>query len=281
MPSSAAAAMNDPDILWLLINLDRSPERLATMRRHLDGLGIAFSRVAGVNGRTLEFPLPGIDPALYRRSHGRELRPGEAGCYLGHLKAMKAFLANPARFAVILEDDVALKAETGSLIAALTAPGAPDDWDLVKLEARHKSLPLPIRTIAGEYRLATMLFRTTGGAAYLLNRRAAQACLAGLLPMRAPFDHAFDRDWALGIRGRAIVPFPATSQDGTNYAVSNIETGDVKTQKLTGLAKLPALGWRARTEAMRVVSALWGWCAPGRAMTGPGKDKGKGKRLPL
>ena len=259
-------AGNSP--LWLLINLDRSPTRLQTMTRHLDGLGIAFVRVPAVDGHALPDAVPGIDPARYRRSHGRELRPGETGCYLSHLRAMHTFLESPALHAVILEDDVGLSPDIVKIVASLTAADAPDDWDIVKLEARHRSFPLTIRPLMGPYRLATMMLRTTGGAAYLLNRKAAQACLERLLPMRAPFDHAYDRDWALGLRGRAVVPYPASAKDGTNYAPSNIEQSGQPARKVAGLAKLPALGWRARTEIMRVVSALWAKFAPERPFPG-------------
>ena len=59
--------------LWLVINLDRSPDRLVAMGASLGRLGISFTRVPAVDGRALPSRLPGVDPALYRASHGREV----------------------------------------------------------------------------------------------------------------------------------------------------------------------------------------------------------------
>src|ERR1035437_3296376 len=89
------------DICWLVINLDRSPDRLAGATRHLQGLGLNFLRVPGVDGVALPEPLPGIDRDLFRTCHGRELRGTDAGCYLSHLRALSRFLATGHRYGVI------------------------------------------------------------------------------------------------------------------------------------------------------------------------------------
>ncbi|EFO4595486.1 glycosyltransferase family 25 protein, partial [Escherichia coli] len=39
---------------------------------------------------------------------GRNLSPGEVGCYLSHIKCLKNFLSSGDEFAIILEDDVTL-----------------------------------------------------------------------------------------------------------------------------------------------------------------------------
>ena len=126
------------DICWLVINLDRSPDRLAWITRHLEDLGLAFMRVAGIDGMALPEPLPGIDRDLFRTCHGRELRGTDAGCYLSHLRALSMFLATGHRYAVILEDDILLSREAVRLVEMLTADGARDDWDMVKLTGKAR-----------------------------------------------------------------------------------------------------------------------------------------------
>ncbi len=258
-----ADSLATPTTGWYVINLDRSPERLRRLRGTLDVLGIAVERVPAVDGENLALPHPGIDAALYRRTHGRDLSPGEAGCYLSHLRALEAFLASAHDFGVILEDDAAVDGRARDLVAALTAPMAPHDWDLVKLESHHRSPGLTIRRL-GDFRLCALPFRSAGSAAYLVGRRGAAEMLAGLLPMRLPYDVAFDRGWDFGLRVRSVLPSPITA----GGAGSTIDVGRAGTAR-----KAPPLGFRAATKAMRFVSALHAWCAPTRALPRLGANR--------
>ncbi|KAF5887201.1 glycosyl transferase, partial [Rhizobium sp. PEPV16] len=64
-----------------LINLDRAPLRRFRMERLLASVGLAFERVAAVDGAGLSLPHPGFDEASYLRQHGRRPNPFEIGCY--------------------------------------------------------------------------------------------------------------------------------------------------------------------------------------------------------
>ncbi|MBE7198910.1 MAG: glycosyltransferase family 25 protein [Parafilimonas terrae] len=256
--------MPDRSTHWFVINLDRSPDRLALIEESFAACGLPFTRVPAVDGRALAAPPEGLDPDRYRRTHGRDVQAGEIGCYFSHLKVFDAFLATPAEFAMVLEDDVRVTPEVCRLVDDLTAPGAPDDWDLVKFEAHHKSVPLALRPLRGPYRLCAMLTRSTGSAAYLVNRTAAAILREHLLPMVVPYDHAFDRGWAAGIRVRTIVPFPiARAEFKTTVAVTTF-------RKLPPWQKGPTLLWRAGTETMRVLSAFHSWARPTRRFPWPG-----------
>lgn len=61
-----------------VINLDRHPERLASIRRQLQELGIVHERIAAVDGVSLsQQQLDEVyDPVLVRRTLGRELAGG-------------------------------------------------------------------------------------------------------------------------------------------------------------------------------------------------------------
>lgn len=241
-------------VAWLAINLDRSPERLAAMARRLDGLAIDWMRVPAIDGRRLALPLPGIDAELYRAHHGRELLPDEVGCFLSHLRAMTTFLALPSRYAMVLEDDALVTPEAVGLVRTLTAERAPDDWDLVKFEAHHGAVGLPIRRLADGARLCALPLRSAGSAAYLVNRVAAAALLERLLPMRFPYDQAFDRAWDLRIRVRAVLPLPIEAPRATS------------TISRAGTAARKQAPWRirAQTKSMRLVAGLAAWASPAR-----------------
>jgi glycosyl transferase family 25 len=254
------------DICWLVINLDRSPDRLTRISRHLEDLGRVFMRVAGIDGVALPEPLPGIDRDLFRTCHGRELRGTDAGCYLSHLRALSMFLATGHRYGVILEDDILLSREAVRLIEMLTADGARDDWDMVKLTGNGTTRRLNLRRLDGVFRLSVLWTRLPGAAGYLVNRRAAEAYVERLLPMAVLYDHAFDRGWALGLRVRAITPFPAIGVRTPSSGVSTIGGPGRPRLKVKGWRKGLTLWWRTKTEVFRVVAAVHAWVAPTRPL---------------
>ena len=191
-----------------LINLDRSPDRLALMAGDLDRLGLAWERIVGVDGATLALPDPRIDEAAFRRRHHALLRRGEIGCYLSHHAALVRFLASDADLGLILEDDVELSDALPDVLTALD--GCREHWDVVKLYATHPGGIITRAPLDGRHRLVSFAFRHGSSAAYLVNRKAAASLVAGMLPMTVPWDHEFDRAWKHGYRLRAAMPFPVS-----------------------------------------------------------------------
>ena len=220
----------------------------------------------GIDGRALPEPLPGIDRDLFRTCHGRELRGTDAGCYFSHLRALSMFLASGHRYGVILEDDILLSREAVRLVEMLTADGARDDWDMVKLTGNGTTRRLNMRRLAGEFRLSVLWTRLPGAAGYLVNRRAAEAYVERLLPMAVLYDHAFDRGWALGLRVRAITPFPAIGVGTPSSGVSTIGGPDRPQFKVKDWRKVLTLWWRTKTEVMRVVAAVHAMVSPTRPL---------------
>jgi len=51
------------------------------MAGQLEALGMPFARVPAVDGRLVSAETK-VDRRLYHRRHGRDVRPGEIGCYL-------------------------------------------------------------------------------------------------------------------------------------------------------------------------------------------------------
>lgn len=189
-----------------LINLDRSPDRLALMAGDLDRLGLAWERIVGVDGATLALPDPRIDEAAFRRRHHALLRRGEIGCYLAHNAALVRFLASDAELGLILEDEVELSDALPGVLAALA--GCRKEWDLVKLYATHPGGVITRSPLDGRHRLVSLAFRHGSSAAYLANRTAAARLTSGMLPMTVPYDHEFDRAWKYYYRLRAVLPLP-------------------------------------------------------------------------
>lgn len=241
-----------------VINLDRSPERLAFMAGELEALGMPFARVPAVDGRLVSAETK-VDRRLYHQRHGRDVRPGEIGCYLSHLAAMQAFLATDAEHALILEDDATLLPALPDVLARAVSRETAASWDVLKLESRRTGFKLALQQLSPSHSVAVNLFRSTGAAAYVISRRAAEVYLDKLLPIGQPFDHAFDRGWFLGLRMREVNPLVVSAQMSKDSGESTITPLNSPVLKLTGLAKLPALTFRTMTETMRVVSGIVAW----------------------
>jgi glycosyl transferase, family 25 len=119
-----------------LINLDRSPERLAHMREQATLAGIEFERVPGVDGRTMVEPYLGNTFADY-------LSSGERGCYASHLLCCQNIVEQNLPHAMILEDDCDLAPQTRAIALAAVA-AAPPGWDFIQLmrTSRHAMWPV-------------------------------------------------------------------------------------------------------------------------------------------
>ena len=236
---------------WV-INLDRAPERLARIGSQLQRLKLPFTRLAAVDARALTpEQTASLDEAAYRRKHGMTPVLGELGCYLSHVQAMHAFLASPADFALILEDDVLLHDSLPAVLSGLMKLS--DRWDVAKLSAVHSGTPVVYADVAPGHQLAVMLSRCTGSSAYILNRHAAQIYARGLLPMSLPYDHVFDQGWRFGFKFRLVTPTPCGHDE---QIASTIVSAPGITRKFHWTQRLPAYAYRLGNEWRRLVYGL-------------------------
>ena len=236
----------------LVINLDRSPERLARIGADLEALGLPWQRLPAADGRQFDLHDPRwLDAAAFRRRHGKHPMPGELGCYLSHVWAMQALRDSNHPWALVLEDDAHLTAALPEVLHALASEAA--HWDLVKLSGVHRGSPLALRPLAGAHRLCVTLSAYTGSSAYVVQRTAAEVYARGLLPMKVPYDHEFDRGWHWGLQVRAVFPAPCLHDQGNDSTIEKPRGH----QKLRGLARWPAYGWRLGNGLARLGHGLW------------------------
>lgn len=190
-----------------VINLDRSPHRLAAISAQLSAMRIDFARFSAVDGAAIDpETAPDFHPTLYRKRHGKRPAGREIGCFFSHLGVMRAFLETPAEFCLILEDDAVLDDTMPSVLAHLA--DAARDWDVAMLYGNYDAMPQPLRQLGRGHELVGFLARQTGAVAYAVNRKAAQTYVEQLLPMSLPIDVDFDRAWDFDIRFRGVLPFP-------------------------------------------------------------------------
>ena len=127
--------MPDQSVFLQVINLDRSPDRLARMRADLGQHNVAFARLAAVDGKdSAPESLGDYDPERSRRLFGRELLTGEVGCYQSHLNAARKFLDSPDNLGLVLEDDVISPDDFAGMIRHLARlAGNLAKWDVMHL----------------------------------------------------------------------------------------------------------------------------------------------------
>lgn len=240
--------------LILIVNLDRAVDRLQAIGQRMAALGLSWQRVSAVDGRLLsdEQRRATLDEAAFRRKHGMTPWPGELGCYLSHVEAMRCLLASDAQAALILEDDVQPGPTLPAVLDALLAH--PERWDMVKLSAVHSGTPVPVLRLTPGHDLAVMLSRCTGSSAYLVNRRAAQVYLEGLLPMSLPYDHVFDQGWRFGLSVRMVSP-PPCQHDSETASTIGAGSGNAS-RKFHWTRRGSAYAYRLGNEWRRLVYAL-------------------------
>lgn len=93
-----------------LLNLDKSVDRLDRMQKLLAGQGLAYRRIQAVYGKDLTQSEVREKVSLWRWrcAQGRAPTPGEIGCALSHLKALRAIVDEGLPYACIMEDDIML-----------------------------------------------------------------------------------------------------------------------------------------------------------------------------
>lgn len=195
-----------------LINLDRAQDRLKTVGDNLKAAGFEVERVEAIDGKKLQQPYENFSVRKYRYYHGKKPIAAELGCYFSHLKALEAFLASDDKFGLILEDDIFINKNALEHLQA--ACERAELWDILRLTGLHSGTPLTVCHIQDNLKLSINLTRQTGAGAYLVNRRAAEVLLKKLLPMRLPYDHAFDREWFMGLKAMSLLPYPFRQNTG-------------------------------------------------------------------
>lgn len=242
-------------LLTLVINLDRSPHRLARIARELEDISWPWERLPAAEGKNL--PLDDgnlVDVAAFKRKHGKMPLPGEVGCYLSHVWAMQRFLQTDREYLLILEDDLRIGPDMPRVVQALL--DCESAWDVVMLSGIHPGPPLVVRRLGSGYALSVPLVRYAGSSCYLLSRYAAQVYLRDLLPMSLPYDHEYDRAWARGLKTRVVRPAPCVH---SFEDASDLHPAGVVRQNFHWTRRLGAYGWRLRSDLHRIAHGLGQW----------------------
>lgn len=211
--------------VWL-INLDRSTARYAAMKTRLAALGLEYTRLSATDGYAeWDHLVRNVDVPAFRRNVGREILPGEIGCYVSHLNVWQALQDSNCDVALVMEDDVVFHDDFLAAVDQVLAKR--DLWDLVKLNKIRANQPIMQHKL-GAYSLNSYIGAFTGTGAYLITRVFAQAQMSAMLPIVRPIDHVLDRYDGHSFRHFGLEPFPSHVDDGNTSTITGAGFTSVK-----------------------------------------------------
>lgn len=202
MTESSAKEISDR-INFYVINLDRAVDRMECFEKNFSAFPIPYVRVPAIDGRQLTIPVEDYDAPMCFFYIGREMHPGEIGCYLSHLKVLRMFLESDKEFALICEDDAALTPECYEAIQQAIAHA--ETWDLLRLCGGRRKTSFPYRSLTPIHSLCTSISGMIPAAAYIVNRRAAEILVQKLVPMTSQYDDALLHG-RVGVREATVFP---------------------------------------------------------------------------
>lgn len=171
----------------VLINLDRSPDRLAFMSDQLGRLGLPFTRLPATDGSHIaqdEFD-------RLSRTYMRPITRSELGCLTSHVQAWR-HCVETGRSILVLEDDVLLSGRLRDFLGEVETLDLPG---LINLETRGTDKRVsrnPVAATKSGVRLYRLLIDNGGTAAYVVSPSAAGALLELSGTYAAPADAFID-----------------------------------------------------------------------------------------
>jgi glycosyl transferase, family 25 len=218
-----------------VVNLDRSPERLALMTQRCQEIGISFERFPAVDGTDI----PEALRRYFSDASGRivsPLRPAEIGCYASHLGVWQHIVDENLPAAVVCEDDADLPGSFRAIVREIVSELAAG-WDMVKLSAKPDHAMRPLLPLSSHPSSIVRYSRVPGGTTcYLISRAGALK----MLQPHAPRMWAADQDtrwpWKFGMNIFGVYPRPV----GVGNAISTINPGGRRAGGRSGLRR----GWQ-------------------------------------
>jgi len=169
-----------------VINLDRRPDRMMRMSEQLNALGIPFKRIAAVDARSV--PDADVDRHFAARGLFGRVPKGDQCCTLSHVEFYRQLLASGARYGLVLEDDVELRADAARLLADLS--WLPEEVRLIKMEAIVPFVLVgPLKPVGNGFSVAPLRSKHSGTGAYIIERSLAQWILDEIKVWPITIDH--------------------------------------------------------------------------------------------
>ena len=212
-----------------VINLARSLDRRAHISAELKKTGLDYEIITAVDGRDLDLHDPTtIHPSLLTST---PFPAGMAGGALSHLCAYRKIIADGLDEALVLEDDVILPADLGSLIDAVADQLAGAEVALLSCDS---SSPCKVSREGSIHLLSSRVLalpidlrQLKSAGAYIITREACERLIKCAVPVRGGADmwSLFYREGALD-RVRCVVPLPVLKNPRLESTIGSYSLGN-------------------------------------------------------
>ena len=196
-----------PTPLTLVINLDKSHQRLARISSRLDELEMPYERISAVFGESLSASELG---AFYSRTlnakiYRRPLSNAEIGCYMSHIKAWQTIVDRGLPCALVMEDDLIIDNEIKEFAQKLSASNT--GWDIVKFYCRKSNPKITARVpIGSNHQLCRFEKVPIGNLAQLITFNAAKKLLETRKNFGRPVDDDIQHWWEADLNVLGVFP---------------------------------------------------------------------------
>lgn len=230
-----------------VINLARSFDRRSYITVELRKTGLDYEFITAVDGRDLDLH----DPSTIEPSFLTEIvcPAGSAGAALSHLSVYRKMIADGLDVALVLEDDLMLPADLGSLADAVADQLTGAEVALLSVDSpepcrmsRAGSTQLPCSRLLA---LPIDISQPRSAGAYIITREACERMIKCLQPIRVQADTwwFFYREGILD-RVRCVVPLPVLKNPRFTSTIGSYSLGDGVRARMIGplmRRKIPVL----------------------------------------
>lgn len=226
------------NIEYLVINLDRSKERLENASSQLAANNISFTRISAVDGKSLsdsDSRLKRYNKELNIKQYYKPLTKGEIGCYLSHIACWEYIVKHKIPFAIVLEDDFMIKNNL-SLIEDFLS-NAVENWDYVKL-SNYPNRPRKSNLIKQLESGNLVGFKNipAGTCAQLISLHGARTLLENSTEFGRPIDVDLQHWWEKKLKVYGLRPFPFQPTPEIESDITRVENrSDVKKHRVRRL----------------------------------------------
>lgn len=208
------------DTRMFLINLDRSPARLAFVSRQAAQQDLTIERIRAFEGAA-EIPI--WLGAQFDFASG--ISAGEIGCYASHLSVCARIRDQGLPAAIVLEDDVLLDPDF-AVTCRRAIESAPAGWDVVHFSSVFKKHYYPIRQLHNGRSLVHYARLPCNSAAYAISAAGAAKLLRPGRRNR-PYDLEFRYAWIRNLNVVGVYPPPARQREDIPSTIDSNHHGRV------------------------------------------------------
>ncbi|MDO1584023.1 glycosyltransferase family 25 protein [Rhizobium oryzicola] len=262
LPGSLKSAPGGRPLGVFAINLDRSPDRWASIERAFGDLPWPLHRVAAVDAKRDPQSVLAVrgqairhepDAIGWNSHRNRLFMLTEEACLASHVLVWRQFLQSDFEHALVLEDDAVSQAGFVDCVTALLTEGL--SADIVKLEGIARSgarKALAIRRLNAGHLLVRSLRPSSGSAAYLVSRKGAETLLCAAKDIRVPAD---DFLWTPAFHGLDIAHVSpwVIMQSGAVSVIGH----DLKTKRARSKAPIARGLLMPMKRAMERLGLVW------------------------